>query len=422
MLNDNKPLAIRMRPKTLDEILGQKEVKEFLNNLINNDTLVSMIFYGNPGTGKTTTARAFCNTSNINSIYLNATIDNKEKMIEAFSTAKRFYPTIVIIDEIHGLVKGKQDLLLPHLEEGDFYMIGCTTSNPFISINSALRSRCKLLEFKALNEDDLFIGLKNAISNKEGLNNNRKFDDEALKLLAKMSSGDLRFAYNQLEVISLSFLKDHLVTKDDIKNTIKYSNYLSDKDEHYNLISAFQKSIRGSDVNASLYYLARLLKNGDLDSIIRRLLVTAYEDIGLANPQAVTRTYQATETALKVGIHEGRIPLAFAVIDLALSPKSKSSEEGIDRALNNIEQNGEYPVREYLRNVAINKEDYDYSDPDLWKIIKYLPKEIEDTIFYNPKESTGKYEKALNENNKELSKNRKFDSINKARDYLKSKK
>lgn len=420
MVNIDKPLAYRIRPNKLDDVIGQDDIKSFLNNLIDTNHLVSMIFYGSPGTGKTTTARAFCNSYNINYISLNAVLDNKTKLEESFKQAMNFYPSIVIIDEIHRLDKGKQDLLLPHLENGDFYMIGCTTANPFIALNSALRSRCKLLEFNSLDKDNIFLALKKAVSNENGLNLSRNFTDDALKTLAKMSSGDLRFAYNQLEVISISFPNTHTIDEEDVKKTIRFSNCLSDKDEdeHYNLLSAFQKSIRGSEVDAAIYYLARLINTGDLESIVRRLLVTAYEDIGLASVSAVSRTVQACDVALKVGLQEARIPLAVAVIDLTLSPKSKSAEIAIDRALDSV-SNSNYKVRDYLSYIASSdKERYDYLDDRLWSIIEYLPDELLNCEFYTPS-TTGKYERALKENYDILKKIKRFTSIKKAKESLK---
>ena len=413
-----KPLPFRMAPESIDEVLGQKEVVNFLKNLIENETLVSMIFYGEPGTGKTSTARAFSLSNRYHFISLNAVLDNKSKMEEKFDEAIRFFPSIVLIDEIHRMDKGKQDILLPHLEKGEFYLIGCTTANPFIYINSALRSRCKLLEFRGLNDDDIKQGIERAISSNRGLKSRRKFTKEAVSLLAKYSSGDLRYALNQLEVISLSYTSDHLIDENDIKDSLKHANYRADRDEdeHYNLLSAFQKSIRGSDVQAAIYYLARLLRTGDLDSIIRRLLVTAYEDIGLASPAAVARTLQACEVANRVGLKEGRIPLATAVIDLTLSPKSKSAEKAIDKALDLVDNTG-YKIKDYLRLLADSDEKYDYENEKLFSIIQYLPDEIKDEIFYVPKEE-GKYERALKENLDKISSKKRFKSIKEAKEYL----
>lgn len=414
----DKPLAYRMRPNKLEGIIGQKKIVSFLNNLVSNQVLLSMIFYGNPGTGKTTLAKAFANTLNVYSIVLNAVMDNKAKMEKAFDEAIRFSPSIVIIDEIHRLDKGKQDLLLPHLENGDFFLIGCTTANPLISINPAIRSRTRLLETEPLTSDDIYIGLNRAITSSNGLNNTRKFEDEALRYISKISSGDLRFAYNQLEAISFSYPSSHLITLEDAKTIANIPNYLSDKDEneHYNTVSAFQKSIRGSDVNASIYYLAKLLKSGDLEGLIRRLKVTAYEDVGLANPQAVDRCYNACQVALDVGLPEAMIPLAFSVVELALSPKSKSACSAIENAMGNISEEP-LDVRDYLKlnQPNISEDDsYPYDDSDVWELLKYLPKELDGVKFYNP-ETTGKYEKALAENYERLNKINKTDDMKEAK-------
>ncbi len=414
----DKPLAYRMRPNNLDDVIGQKKIISFLRNLLSSQSLLSMIFYGNPGTGKTTLAKAFANTMNVYSIGLNAVIDNKAKMEQAFEEAIRFSPSIVIIDEIHRLDKGKQDLLLPHLENGDFFLIGCTTANPLISINPAIRSRTRLLQTDPLTSDDILIGLKRALISSNGLNNSRKFDEDALKYISKISSGDLRFAYNQLEAVSFSYSSSHQITLEDAKTIANIPNYLTDKDEneHYNTVSALQKSIRGSDVNASIYYLAKLLKSGDLEGLIRRLKVTAYEDIGLANPQAVDRCLNACQTALDVGLPEAMIPLGFSVVELSLSPKSKSSCLAIEKAMDSIDDSP-LEVRDYLKlnQPNISEEDsYPYDDPDVWEVLKYLPKDLDGVEFYKP-EMTGKYERALAENYKRLKEIMKTDDMKEAK-------
>lgn len=409
-----KPLAYRMRPHDLNDVLGQSKIKSFLNSIIENNQIISMILYGPPGTGKTTIAEAFANTCNCPCIKLNATLDNKAKMEESFDIATKNYPTIVIIDEIHRMDKGKQDILLPRLEKGDFYMIGCTTANPFLSINSAIRSRCRLLQSTPLSKEDIKKGLKKAIDSENGLTPKREFEDEALEYISQVSGGDLRFAYNQLESIALSFSKDHLITKADAKDIIVTPNFFADAndDEHYDTISAFQKSIRGGEVDAALYYLAKLIKSGDLEGITRRLQVTAYEDIGLANPQAVDRCKNAIDVALALGLPEGKIPLAFSVIDLTLSPKSKSSEEAIDAALNAVDENP-IQVREYLKYTKAftsPSSTYPYDDPKSWKYIEYLPDSLIDTTFYNGNEN-GKYEKAMIEYAKQNKVKRETDIV-----------
>lgn len=417
----NKPLAFRSRPKNLDEVIGQEECKKFLYNLKKNNSLVNMIFYGPPGTGKTTLAYAFSNSMNLHSIYLNATIDKKENIEYAFKEAINLGPSIVIIDEIHRLDKAKQDLLLPHLENGDFYLIGCTTANPYVSLNSAIRSRTKLINISFLSKEEIFTFLKK-VSTTDEIIKNKKIDDEVLKYIASISSGDMRYALNQLEVISLSFSNSHQIKLEEVKELNIQTNYLADKneDEHYNTVSAMQKSIRGSEVDAALYYLAKLLSGGDLEGTIRRLLVTAYEDVGLANPEAVNRCYHACETALKVGLPEAYIPLGFSIIDLSLSPKSKSANNAISKARESID-NTPRPVRNYLflhQESLDPSERYDYSDPRLWPILEYLPHGLENISFYIPSD-TGKYERALKERYEELKKHKRFTSVKEARDSLK---
>ena len=211
----DKPLAYRMRPQKVEDVLGQEKIKAFLSRLLESRSLVSMIFYGPPGTGKTTLAQAFARSFDAYSVKLNAVLNNKSQMEQAFQEAIRFQPAIVIIDEIHRLDKGKQDLLLPHLEEGDFFLIGCTTANPLISLNPAIRSRTRLLEATSLTKEDVLEGLRRAVKGKEGLDSRRTFQDEGLAYLAAISGGDLRFAYNQLEAVALSYPKEHVITLED---------------------------------------------------------------------------------------------------------------------------------------------------------------------------------------------------------------
>lgn len=399
-----------MRPSTIDQVIGQDAIvgkAGFLTNCLKANEMVSIVLFGPPGTGKTTIGEAFANSMNVHHISLNAAFCSKQDILDAFKEAEMYHDTIIILDEIHRLNKDKQDLLLSRLEDGTFYLIGATTENPMFSLNPAIRSRTHLLEVKPLTVDEVLIGLERAVKSPDGLDSKRTFSKDALKFIASSSGGDLRFAYNLLEAASLSSFAGKTITLEDIESISRIPNYFGDKDgnEHYDSVSAFQKSIRGSQVDAAIYYLAKLCASGDLEGLIRRLLVTAYEDIGLANPPAVDRCYNACQVAREVGLPEAIIPLSFTVCDLALSPKSKSSCLAIEAAMDDIKN---YPsqVRDYLKLTPVNVSDedkYPYDRPDLWKYIQYLPQGLEKRKFYNPG-SEGNYEKSLFTNYQNLEK------------------
>ena len=401
-MNYTTPLAFRLRPNDLDEVIGQKHLlgeNGFLRQSVNTHTLFSIIFFGPPGCGKTTIAEAYAKSMNVKYCKLNAVTSNKKDLEEAIRECSSHKESIIIMDEVHRMNKDKQDILLPYLESETIYLLGCTTSNPYIAINQAIRSRVHLLEVSRLANDDIEDGIRRALKSEKGMNNSLKLSDDAIKYLAKSSSGDMRFALNYIQVLSM--YKKDIITIDDIKNIVKVPNYTFDKDEdsHYNLVSAMQKSIRGSDVDAALYYLARICVNEDLDSIERRLLITAYEDVGLANPYAVERVYHAIETAKKVGFPEAIIPLGFAVCDLCLSPKSKAAALAIETA---YEEAKKYPldVLDYLKYTRVNvseEDSYPYDRSDLWEKMQYLPEMIKNISFYKPL-GNSKYEKALNDN------------------------
>lgn len=397
-----EPLAFRMRPQSLDEIIGQKHLigeGQVIRRCIEAQRIFSMIFYGPPGTGKTTLAMAIANEMKLPYRLFNAVTGNKKELDAIFLEARLYPGMIVIVDEVHRLNKDKQDLLLPHVENGNIILIGATTSNPLHAINPAIRSRCHLFEIKALTETDIKEALLNALHHQKGLNDAYTIEDNALALISRHANGDIRYALNVLEICAIA--SDGTITLELVKSFSQFPNAGMDHDGdgYYDVLSAFQKSIRGSDVDAALYYLGVMIEANDMDSIERRLLVTAYEDIGLGNPAAVSRCVNAIDAAKRVGFPEARIILAHAIIDLCLSPKSKSGEHAIDSAMAALHKRP-YEVPRYLRFTPVNMrpdETYDYERDDLWPMIQYLPDFLKDEHFYEP-EYTSSYEKVLAQN------------------------
>lgn len=391
----NTPLALKLRPKTIDDVIGQKHLvgeNAPIRNFINNKRIFSMILYGNPGIGKTSIACAIAESINEKYRVLNATVNNKKDIEVVIEEAKMYDGIVLIMDEIHRLNKDKQDILLPHLESGLITLIGLTTSNPYHKINPAIRSRCQIFELKPLTLGEVIEGLNRAIKCEDlkGI----KIKKDVIEYIAKLSSGDLRSAYNLLEICYYS-TSDKNITMDVVTKINNKPALFSDKDEtgHYDLLSAFQKSIRGSDVNAALHYLARLLVIEDLDSIYRRMTVIAYEDIGLANPSMGPKVDACINACERVGMPEAMIPLSVTITEMALSPKSNSAYSALHDAIKDIESGNNYPIPETIRiDSTIYKYPHDYKGS--YVVQQYMPDNLINKIYYKPK-LTSKYEQNL---------------------------
>lgn len=392
----NKPLASKLAPTTLSEVIGQKHLLgegKILTNLVKNKKLFSMILYGKPGIGKTSIANAIVDDLGERYRFLNATINTKKDLDIVIEEAKMYDGIILIMDEIHRLNKDKQDILLPQLESGLITLIGMTTSNPYHAINPAIRSRCQLFELKELEIKDIIIGLKKAIKHPDlkGI----EIDDKSIELIAKLSGNDLRYAYNLLEIAYYS-TDDKKITEAIIKKINNKPVFFSDKngEGHYDVLSGLQKSIRGSDVDASLHYLARLVVEGDLDSIYRRLSVIAYEDIGLANPAIGPRLDAAINAAERTGLPEARIPLGTIVTEMALSPKSNTAHIAFDQAIADIEKGN---VGTIPKHIKTNSKDYKYPHDYKGAYVQqqYLPDKLKNKKYYHPKDIG--YEKNIKE-------------------------
>ena len=390
----NKPLSNILEPKTINDVIGQEHLigkDKILTNIIKTKEMFSIILYGRPGIGKTSIAHALINDLNLKYREINAVNSNKKDLDIIIEEAKMYGGIILIIDEIHRLNKDKQDILLPNLENGLIKLIGMTTSNPYYSINPAIRSRCFIFELNDLDKEDIKKALKKAL--KHYLLKDYKVNNNTISLIANIASGDLRYAYNLLDIARIAS-KDKIIDEDVIKNINTKAVFAADKNskEHYDVLSGLQKSIRGSDVNASLHYLARLITIGDLDSIYRRLSVIAYEDIGVANPSIGPKVMSAIQAAELVGLPEARIPLGTIVVEMALSPKSNTAHIALDLALKDIENGttGNLP-----KHIKTNSKDYLYPHdyPNAYVKQQYLPDKIKNKKYYKPKELG--YEKKL---------------------------
>ncbi|WP_442945441.1 replication-associated recombination protein A [Oceanirhabdus sp. W0125-5] len=404
----NMPLADRIRPNSIYEFYGQEHLlgkNKVLRRILESGNIPNMIFYGPPGVGKTTVANILAEKSQKKIYKLNASncsTKDIEKVVKELNSFMGYKGVILYLDEIQNFNKKQQQSLLEYIEDGRITLISSTTENPYFSIYKAILSRSIIFEFKPLQKEDIINGLKRAV----GLikNEDEKFDvtDKALNYISEISSGDMRKSLNVLET-SYNFKGRGKVVEPEDVEALYQSNMRFDPsgDEHYNILSFLQKSIRGSDENAAIHALARLVKGGDLISICRRLLVIAAEDIGMAHPQAISVVHSCTTAAKEVGFPEARIILAQAVIYLATLPKSNSAYLAIDSALNdlNTKDCGDIPV--YLKDahyggakkLGVTGYKYPHNYENHYVKQQYLPDDIKDTIYYNPQNN--KYENAL---------------------------
>ena len=403
--NSFLPMAERMRPTSIEEVFGQKHIlseNKTLRKMIDKDKITSMVFFGPPGVGKSTVASIIAQKTKSEYIKLNAVLSNVSEIREAIKKAEKNLTnskkTILFIDEIHRFNKSQQDALLPAVENGTVILIGSTTQNPYFYLTNALLSRIMLFEFRNLEDSDIKEAILKAISDKRGLGESDiTIEDSAVDLIVKYSHGDVRKALTYLEaaffVTQIDETKEKLtITEDIVKDVTSKQTLNFDEDEHYNTISAFIKSVRGSDPNAAIYYLARMLESGeDPRYIARRLCILASEDIGLAEPKAMNIVSSLISIVDFIGMPEARIPLAEATIYLALCPKSNSAYKSIDSALKDI-RNGElYSIPNYLKDnhsASFDKkseEEYKYPHDFPYHIVKqdYLEKGIKKN-YYQP--------------------------------------
>ncbi len=419
ILSKQAPLANRVRPTTLDEVVGQEHIlgkDKLLYRSIKADRISSLIFYGPPGTGKTTLAQVIANTTKADFRELNATTAGKKDMEDAVKRAKdklgmEGKRTILFIDEIHRFNKGQQDYLLPFVENGTVILIGATTENPYFEVNRALISRSTIFELKSLSAEDIGKILRNAITDKEkGLGNEPlSVDDDAIEFLADACNGDARTALNALDIAFLTTdrSEDGLVHIDlEIASSCiqkRILGYDKDGDNHYDTISAFIKSMRGSDPDAAIYYLARMLYAGeDVKFIARRIMICASEDVSNADPQAIVVATAAAQAVERIGMPESQIILAQAAAYVACAPKSNSSVKAIGKAMSVVKDTRPGNIPPYLRDAHYSgaKElgrgltyKYPHDYPDNYVEQQYLPNELVGQVFYEP--SDNGYEKTI---------------------------
>ena len=401
-----QPLADKLRPETIEDMVGQSHIigkGKIINRLIENKTIPNMILYGPPGTGKTTLANIIANVTGKKYIKLNAVNCGVKEIKEAIDNSKRdlfsYNGIILMLDEIQALNKKQQQALLEVIEEGSVTLIASTADNPYFVVYKAILSRSTIFEFKPIQKQDIYLGLKRAVNRLKPMYTyeNINVEDEALRYIAETCNGDMRSALNKLELvfnigIDVGTNSVNITLEDTINcSSVKILNYDNKGDDSYSVLSAFHKSLRGSDENAALHYLARLIKSQDIQSIIRRLLCVASEDVGLAVPQAITITNACVEAALKLGFPEARLPLAQATVYLARCPKSNSVAEAIDMALYDLDniETGEIPNHlkdaHYAGAAKVGRGveyKYPHNNPNNYIKQQYLPDAIKDKKYY----------------------------------------
>ncbi len=397
-----KPLAYAMRSTHYDEIVGQSHLvgkNGVLRKMIESNHLFSFILYGEPGCGKTTIAEATRKMVSIPSFHFNASTDNKDILKQIINDARFNENTIIVIDEIHRMKKDIQDFLLPYVENGTLTMIGLTTVNPYHSVNPAIRSRCHIFKLNELTDEDMLTILKRAYIS---MNLSVKIDPEVYDYIVGISGHEIRSLINNFETIVSLHPNEDITLEKATSSLIKASVSIdANQDSYYDTLSGLQKSIRGSDVDAALHYLAKLIIADDLQSLSRRLLAIAYEDIGLANPTIGPRVKAAVDAARELGNPEARLPLSVIVIEMALSPKSNSAYLAIAKAMEDIEngKGGTLPLHlknTYSFNPSQQAYKYPHDYPDSWVNQQYLPDILKDRHYYNPKDSS-KMESGLKE-------------------------
>ncbi len=378
----------------LDSYIGQSHLVDEdkpIARIINQKKPCSMILYGNPGIGKTTLAQIIATSLNITFFKLNAATMSIHELKEVIGMQKMHGKIVIIMDEIHRLDKKKQDYLLPHLEKDSIFLIGTTTENPLFAVNAALRSRLLIFNLKPISIEELTDGLKKINTHQH---NNYISNLDVFATIAKISNGDVRMGTKILEFL-ITYYDDNEITCELIAETFQNNlAYDSKNSEYYDLLSALQKSIRASDVNAALHYAARALHVGDEKSLFRRLIVTAYEDISLANPEVFTRVEMAAQSFMRIGMPEGRIIIANIIIDLALSPKSNAAYKAFDLAIADIESKSITSIPNHLLYNQPHKEEY---TPEIARKMNNLPSNLKQAKYYYSAEA-GKYERALYQN------------------------
>lgn len=387
-----EPLASRLRPKTFDDVIGQDRVISIIERMLEQDKLVSLILYGPTGTGKTTIARLISDYFPMNHATFNASVDPKSELKKVVEQAKLYKNMLLIIDEIHRMNKDIQDYLLPYIEKGTVVIVGLTTENPYIAVNPAIRSRTQIFRIERIGEEGIEKFLKSI--DLDVFDKNLRITDDAIRYIATGANGEIRTAINMLELACLNAKENTTIDVEKAKTTVGKPQISADKNgnDYYDILSAFHKSVRGSDVNAALHYLARLIVAGDLKSLLRRIQAIVYEDIGLANPMMGVKVDAACNICRQIGFPEAINALGAITIEMCVSPKSNSAHLAVNNAIDDVKAGKTYKIPSYLINNPTydDKRAYQYPHDFKGHIIseQYLPDKLQGKQYYQPQTHT----------------------------------